>query len=85
MVAEALNFKKAPKVIGLKQSEKAVVKGNALKVYLADDVDSRLILPLQQACQYQSVPVVAGYSMKELGNACGIDVGAAAVTILKSQ
>lgn len=83
MAAEALNFKKVPKVIGVKQSIKAIAKDAAAKVYLADDADSRLILPLQQACQNQNVPVVGGFSMEELGTACGIDVGAAAITILK--
>ena len=29
------------------------------------------------------VPIIAGCSMEELGTACGIDVGAAAITILK--
>lgn len=83
MAAEALNFKKVPKVIGIKQSIKAVGKEMALKVYLADDADIRMILPLQQACQDQAVPIVGGSSMEELGAACGIDVGAAAITILK--
>lgn len=83
MAAETLNFKKVSKVIGVKQSLKAVGKGSALKVYLAEDADSRMTLPFQQACQTQNVPVIGGYSMEELGTACGIDVGAAAITILK--
>ncbi|MHC1760294.1 MAG: ribosomal L7Ae/L30e/S12e/Gadd45 family protein [Negativicutes bacterium] len=83
MAAETLNFKKVSKVIGIKQSLKAVGKGCALEVYLAEDADSRMTLPLKQACQTQNVPVVCGCSMEELGTACGIDVGAAAITILK--
>ena len=84
MAAETLNFKKVPKVIGVKQSIKAVEKNTAMKVYLADDADIRMLLPLQQACHMRQVPVEGGSSMAELGTACGIDVGAAAVTILKS-
>jgi len=83
MAAEALNFKKVSKVIGIKQSIKAVEKNMALKVYLADNADIRFVLPLQQACEIQSVPIINGFSMEELGTACGIDVGAAAITILK--
>jgi len=83
MAADTLNFKKVSKVIGIKQSLKAVGNETALKVYLADDADSRMLLPLQQACQIQNVPVIGGYSMEELGTACGIDVGAAAIAILK--
>ena len=47
MAAEALNFKKVPKVIGIKQSMKAVEKAQVVSVYIAEDADSRLILPLQ--------------------------------------
>ena len=83
MAAETLNFKKVTKVIGIKQSIKAVEKETAVEVYIADDADARLISPLQQACSNQNVPAIAGHSMEELGRACGIDVGAAAVAILK--
>ena len=83
MAAETLNFKKVTKVIGIKQSVKAVEKKTAAAVYIADDADVRLISTLQQACRNQEVPAVTGYSMEELGRACGIDVGAAAVAVLK--
>ena len=42
-----------------------------------------MISPLQQACKDQAVSIVDGFTMEELGSACGIDVGAAAVAILK--
>ena len=83
MAAETLNFKKVTKVIGIKQSIKAVEKEAAVEVYIADDADIRLISPLQQACRNKNVPAISGYSMEELGKACGIDVGAAAIAILK--
>ena len=83
MAAEALNFKKVSKVIGIKQSMKAVEKDQVVSVYIAEDADSRMILPLQQVCLARKIPVVSGSSMEELGVACGIDVGAAAIAILK--
>ena len=83
MAAEALNFKKVAKVIGIKQSMKAVEKDQVVSVYIAEDADSQLILPLQQACLAQKIPVVGGNTMEDLGVACGIDVGAAAIAILK--
>ena len=83
MAAEALNFKKVSKVIGIKQSMKAVEKDQVVSVYIAEDADSRMILPLQQVCLARKIPVVAGSTMEELGIACGIDVGAAAIAILK--
>jgi large subunit ribosomal protein L7A len=83
MAAEALNFKKISKVIGIKQSMKAVEKDQVVSVYIAEDADSRMILPLQQVCLARKIPVVSGSTMEELGVACGIDVGAAAIAILK--
>ena len=83
MAAETLNFKKVAKVVGIKQSLKAVEKGNALTVYIAANADQRMIMPLQQACQQRNLPVVTDYTLAELGAACGIDVEAAAVAILK--
>ena len=83
MAAEALNFKKVSKVIGIKQSMKAVEKDQVVSVYIAEDADSRMILSLQQVCLARKIPVVSGSTMEELGVACGIDVGAAAIAILK--
>ena len=83
MAADTLGFKKMTKVIGIKQSIKAVEKGSAVIVYIADNADGRLVSPLQQACCSHDVAVVTGHSMEELGKACGIDVSAAAVTILE--
>ena len=83
MAAEALNFKKVSKVIGIKQSMKAVEKDQVVSVYIAEDADSRMILPLQQVCLARKIPGVGDSTMEELGIACGIDVGAAAIAILK--
>ena len=83
MAAEALNFKKVSKVIGIKQSMKAVEKDQVVSVYIAEDADSRMILPLQQVCLARKIPVVGDSTMEELGIACGTDVGADAIAILK--
>ena len=83
MAADALNFKKVPKVIGIKQCVKAVGKDVVKTVYIADNADSRMILPLQKICSEQQIAVLGNYTMEELGAACGIDVGAAAIAILK--
>ena len=83
MAADTLNFKKVAKVVGIKQSLKAVEKGNALTVYSAANADQRMISPLQQACQTRNLPIITDFTLAELGAACGIDVEAAAVAILK--
>lgn len=73
------------KVIGSKQVKKAVSKGMVKKVYLAGDAEPHIIEPLKQLCQQNQVEVVLVDRMEVLGNACGIEVGSAAVALLKSE
>lgn len=76
-------FKKSKKAIGAKQTARAVEKGLAVKVYLADDADKRVVAPLAQLCKQSAVEIDELSTMSELGKACGIEVAAAAVAILK--
>ncbi len=76
-------FKKRKKAIGAKQTARAVEKGLAIKVYLADDADKRVVAPLAQLCSQKEVEVDELSTMAELGKACGIEVAAAAVALLK--
>jgi large subunit ribosomal protein L7A len=71
------------KVIGSKQVKKAVMKGLSWKVYLADDAEHHIIEPLRELCRQHGVEVIAIDTMEELGNACGIEVGSAAVALIK--
>ena len=68
------------KVIGVKQSARAVRDGRAQRVFLACDADEPVLEPIRIACG--SLPVEEGYTMAQLGRACGIAVGAAVVTVL---
>ncbi len=77
------NLEKAAKVVGLKQTKKAVREGLAVKVYLACDAEERVLRPIHELCRECSVPVEMADSMDSLGNACGIEVGAAAVAIIR--
>lgn len=72
------------KVVGIKQSRKALRDGKALKVYLARDADPAITVPLADVCAEQNIPVDTERDMTQLGRACGIAVGAAAVTLLRS-
>ena len=76
-------LKEAKKVIGAKQVMKAVEKGLAVQVYVAQDADTRITEPLVLACQEKNIAVEQTASMSELGKSCGIEVGAAAVAVLK--
>ena len=71
------------KVIGIKQAAKAVEKDAVAMVYVAEDADSRVITPLCELCSRKSIAVEMTPTMLELGKACGIEVGAAAVAVLR--
>lgn len=77
---EELTAKK--KVVGLKQTRRAVAQDCAETVYVARDADPALTEPLLQLCRSKGVSAVEVRSMKELGRACAIAVGTAAAAIV---
>lgn len=83
MNLEALN-QAEKKAVGVKQTEKSVLRNNAAKVYMANDADERVTEKLLELCQEKDIEVINVESMNELGKACGIHVKAAAAAILKS-
>ena len=70
------------RVIGVKQSRKAIREGRARQVYLACDADPAIIGPVAQSCAEADIPVLEGYTMAQLGQACHIAVGASVVAVL---
>jgi len=76
---------KAPKmVVGLKQTTRALEKGEVRSVFLAQDADSRLLKPIIEMCQAKQIKIQEVPTMLELGKACGIKVGAAVAAVLKN-
>ncbi|MGI6450888.1 MAG: ribosomal L7Ae/L30e/S12e/Gadd45 family protein [Desulfitobacteriia bacterium] len=71
------------KVIGIKQTSRALENGKVSKVYIAKDADSRILKPIVEMCKARQVHVQEVASMSELGKACGIKVGAAVAAILE--
>jgi large subunit ribosomal protein L7A len=72
----------ARRVVGAKQTLRAVERGEAQAVYLARDADQRVVRPIKEACERAGIPLVETASMEELGRICGIAVGAAAAAVL---
>lgn len=70
------------KVIGVKQSRKAIREGRAREVYLACDADPAITEPVAESCRTQGIPVDDAYTMAQLGHACRITVGASVVAVL---
>lgn len=71
------------KVIGTKQTMKALDKGIAEVVFVAEDADDHLKTPIIEKTKEKGVKVVCVSSMKELGEACGIEVRAASAALLQ--
>ncbi|AKA71405.1 ribosomal L7Ae/L30e/S12e/Gadd45 family protein [Clostridium scatologenes] len=71
------------KVVGVKQTIKAIKAGTIKTVYIAKDADDKFIQPVRLLVEEESLELVYIDSMKELGKLCGIDVGAATAAVLK--
>ncbi len=70
-------------VAGVKQTRKAILKGSAANVLLAENADPDLTEPLQTLCQERGIPVQWISSMQVLGKSCSLSVGAAAAAVLR--
>lgn len=70
-------------VIGVKQSKKAIRDGKAAEVFVALDAEKRVVGPVYELCNETDTKMTEITTMAELGDAAGIDVGAAVVTVLR--
>jgi large subunit ribosomal protein L7A len=70
-------------IIGTKQTVKALKEGNVLELVVALDADPHVTSKLVQQAHERNVPIAHVDSMKKLGKSCGIEVGAAAVAIIR--
>lgn len=68
-------------IVGTKQTVKALKLGTIDEVVVAGDADPRVTAKVVSTAKEMNVPIVYVDSMKKLGKACGIEVGAAAVAI----
>lgn len=65
-------------VVGAKQLRKALSSGRATLVFLAENADPAITLPIMEQCKLNGISFAWTASMEDLGRACGIEVGAAA-------
>ena len=70
-------------IIGTKQTVKALKNGIVKEVIIAEDADPYLTASVVETATELNVPITYVDSMKKLGKACGIEVGAATVAIIK--
>jgi large subunit ribosomal protein L7A len=66
----------------MKQVKKAIANERVRKVYLACDAEPHVTNPIGELCREYQIELDVRHTMAELGRACEIDVGAAAVAVL---
>ena len=69
-------------IVGTKQLKKALAKGCAKVVFLAENADPAVTEPLEELCRQNQIQITWIRTMAELGRACGIEVGAAAAAVI---
>ncbi|WP_010285029.1 50S ribosomal protein L7ae-like protein [Bacillus timonensis] len=69
-------------IIGTKQTVKAIQTDIVLEVVVASDADRRVINKVLHLAEERKIPISKVDSMKKLGKACGIEVGASTVAII---
>ena len=72
------SLKTAKKVVGCKQTRRAIQEGRASVLFLADDADPMLTAPLALEATMQGIEIVRAPTMTALGRHCGISVSAPA-------
>jgi large subunit ribosomal protein L7A len=71
------------RVVGTRETLKRIARGRVKVVYLAQDADPAVVAPVVARCRERSVAVEYVPTMQALGQACGIDVGAACAAELE--
>lgn len=71
------------KVVGSKQTTKAIARGDAKLVFIAADADARLREDITRQATEQGIPVITIESMIAIGRACAIDVGSATAAVIE--
>ena len=72
-------------IVGMKQLRKQLLKGGVARVYLAQDADPAITMPLAELAKAGGTEIYWVGKMHDLGRACSIDVGAAAAAALSAQ
>lgn len=73
------------RIVGMKQVLRALETESLLAVYLAGDAEAHIRERIESACRAHAVEIRPAPSMRELGEACGIDVGAACAGISRAR
>jgi len=71
------------KVVGTKQTVKALENNEAMTVFIAKDAEDKVTQPIVELCKANEIELHYFDTMVELGKACGIKVKAASAAIIE--
>lgn len=72
------------KVVGTRRLLRAISAGEISVAYIARDADLYIVRQVRQACNEAGVRMIEVETMKELGQACGVEVKTASAGLKKS-
>ncbi len=70
-------------IVGTKQTVKAMRNGQVVEVVVAKDANSSLTSKVISIATEMNIPITYVDSMKSLGKACGIEVAASTVGLIR--
>lgn len=73
----------AHRAVGAKQVLRQIALGNVVTAFVAQDADPFLTKRVMDACYAKNITCLEAPSMQTLGEACKIDVKAAACAVLR--
>lgn len=71
------------KIVGAKQVKRALENEEIQIVFIAEDAEGNVTDEIAQTCNNKDIQVVYVENMRQLGDACGIDVNAAVAALIK--
>ena len=77
-------LKNGSKVVGTRRVLRAIRSGEIAEAYIAQDADLFIVRQIRQACNEMGVRMVEVPTMKELGQACGVEVKTASAGLKKA-
>ena len=77
-------LKNGSKVVGTRRLLRAIRSGEIAEAYIAQDADLYIVRQVRQECNEAGVRMVEVPTMKELGQACGVEVKTASAGLKKA-
>lgn len=78
-------LKEGSKVVGAKQTLRALEKGHVQVIYIAEDAQKQVTVRIVDLAQQKAVPIVYVPTMEELAQACNVEVKTATAALIDNH